>query len=160
MSINLTLFGLFLFLIVKSDGISISKMKTKKEFFIVSFYIDSLKISINSSKSPYSCSTYSEIPLVDPITASIKTLAEDLSACRYSSSDLVRWYLSRIDAVNQQGSHLLHAVIETNPDALDIADALDQERRINGSRSYLHGIPTNRHCLYYDICGLISFVKD
>ena len=68
-------------------------------------------------------------------------MAEDLSACRYSSSDLVRWYLNRIDAVNQQGSHPLHAVIETNPDALDIADALDEERRINGSRSYLHGIP-------------------
>jgi amidase len=107
----------------------------------MSFNVDSLYISINSSKSSGSCSTYSEIPLVDPITASIKTLAEDLAACRYSSSDLIRWYLSRIDAVNRQGSHPLHAVIETNPDALDIADALDQERRINGSRSYLHGIP-------------------
>jgi amidase len=79
--------------------------------------------------------------LVDPIRASIKTIAEDLSACRYSSSDLVRWYLTRIDDVNRQGSHPLHAVIETNPDALEIANALDQERQINGSRSLLHGIP-------------------
>jgi amidase len=89
----------------------------------------------------HSCSTNSNVPLVDLITASIKTLAEDLSACRYSSSDLVRWYLNRINDVNRQGRYPLYAVIETNPDALNIADALDQERRINGSRSLLHGIP-------------------
>ncbi|CAF1519151.1 unnamed protein product, partial [Adineta steineri] len=53
------------------------------------------------------------------ITVDIKTLAEDLSACRYS----------------QGRSHPLHAVIETNPDALEIANALDEERQINGSRS-------------------------
>ncbi|CAF1038925.1 unnamed protein product [Adineta steineri] len=104
--------------------------------------LNSISISINSSRiSQSSCSTYSPIPLIDPITVDIKTLAEDLSTCRYSSSDLVRWYLTRIDAVNQQGSHPLHAVIETNPDALEIANALDQERQINGSRSILHGIP-------------------
>ncbi|CAF1026190.1 unnamed protein product [Adineta steineri] len=104
--------------------------------------LNSISISINSSQIfQSSCSTYSPIPLIDPITVDIKTLAEDLSACRYSSSDLVRWYLTRIDAVNRQGSHPLHAVIETNPDALEIANALDQERHINGSRSILHGIP-------------------
>ena len=88
-----------------------------------------------------SCTTHSDIPLVDPVTASIKNLAEDLSACRYSSVDLVRWYLTRIHDVNQQGSYPLYAVIETNPDALNIAEKLDEERRINGSRSLLHGIP-------------------
>ncbi|CAF4336539.1 unnamed protein product, partial [Adineta steineri] len=104
--------------------------------------LNSISISINSSQIfQSSCSTYSPIPLIDPITVDIETLAEDLSACRYSSSDLVRWYLTRIDAVNRQGSHPLHAVIETNPDALEIANALDQERHINGSRSFLHGIP-------------------
>jgi hypothetical protein len=117
----LTIIGL---LIVKSDGSLIS-----------------IDISIDSSKISHFCSTYSDIPLVDPIKASIKTLAEDLSACRYSSSDLVGWYLNRINVVNRQGSYPLHAVIETNPDALDIADKLDQERQINGSRSFLHGIP-------------------
>ena len=100
-----------------------------------------LQLSTNSNKFPNSCSTYSQIPLIDPITADIKTLADDLSACRYSSSDLVRWYLTRIEAVNRQGSHPLHAVIETNPDAIAIADQLDEERQINGSRSVLHGIP-------------------
>jgi len=32
-------------------------------------------------------------------------------------------------------------VIELNPDALAIADALDKERKEKGPRSLLHGIP-------------------
>ncbi|UJR07681.1 hypothetical protein I4U23_011967 [Adineta vaga] len=99
-------------------------------------------ISINASRvSTSSCSTYSSIPLIDPVTTNMRTLIDDLSNCRYSSWDLVRWYLSRIDDVNRQGSHPLHAVIEINPDALDIANALDKERKMNGRRSLLHGIP-------------------
>ncbi|CAF1016992.1 unnamed protein product [Rotaria sp. Silwood1] len=47
----------------------------------------------------------------------------------------------RIDAVNRRGSYPLYAVIETNPDALMIANTLDQERQSTGPRSFLHGIP-------------------
>ena len=47
----------------------------------------------------------------------------------------------RIDAVNRRGSHPLNAIIETNPDALLIADTLDQQRQTTGPRSFLHGIP-------------------
>jgi hypothetical protein len=95
MSIDLTLAGLFLFLNAKVDGISIRKMSSKNNKISYRiFYIDSLYISIHSSNSSHSCSTYSEIPLVD-----------DLAACRYSSYDLIRWYLSRKKAVNLQGSH-------------------------------------------------------
>ncbi|HAF14201.1 MAG TPA: amidase, partial [Blastocatellia bacterium] len=36
---------------------------------------------------------------------------------------------------------LLHAVIETNPDALAIAQARDRERRAGRIRGPLHGIP-------------------
>ncbi|CAF0949932.1 unnamed protein product [Rotaria sp. Silwood1] len=72
---------------------------------------------------------------------SISSLAQDLYNCRYSSTDLVRWYFARIDAVNRKGPHPLFAVIETNPDALVIAEALDRERHTTGARSPLHGIP-------------------
>ena len=47
----------------------------------------------------------------------------------------------RIEAVNRRGPHPLYAVVETNPDALAIADALDRERQTTGPRSSLHGIP-------------------
>ena len=86
------------------------------------------------------CSTNSSILLIDPLTIDIKTLQADLSSCRYSSVDLVRWYLDRIGMLNDRGAHPLHAIIETNPDAFEIAKALDFERLVNGSRSILHEI--------------------
>ena len=36
---------------------------------------------------------------------------------------------------------MVNAVIELNPEALQIADALDQERKSRGPRGPLHGIP-------------------
>jgi amidase len=49
-------------------------------------------------------------------------------------------YLSRIRALDRRGPEL-RSVIETNPDALAIADALDAERKAKGPRGPLHGIP-------------------
>lgn len=49
-------------------------------------------------------------------------------------------YLTRIEALDKQGP-TLNAVIELNPDALDIADQLDRERQTQGPRGPLHGIP-------------------
>jgi len=49
-------------------------------------------------------------------------------------------YLHRIDEIDR-GGPALHSVIETNPDALTIADALDAERKAKGPRGPMHGIP-------------------
>jgi amidase len=62
----------------------------------------------------------------------------DLS--RFTSRSLTEKYLSRIDALNRKGPEL-RAVLEVNPDALSIADSLDQERKAKGPRGPLHGIP-------------------
>ncbi len=48
-------------------------------------------------------------------------------------------YLRRIDAIDRQGG--VNSVIEVNPDALDVAERLDQERRAGRVRGPLHGIP-------------------
>ena len=53
---------------------------------------------------------------------------------------LAQSYLDRIVAIDKQGP-AVNAVIELNPDALDIATALDTERATTGSRGPLHGIP-------------------
>ena len=53
---------------------------------------------------------------------------------------LVEYYLNKIDATDRNGPSL-NAIIELNPDALDIADALDRERQESGPRGPLHGIP-------------------
>ena len=54
-----------------------------------------------------------------------------------TSRALTEIYLARIDAVDPT----LHSILETNPEALEIADAMDTERRSNHVRGPLHGIP-------------------
>ena len=71
---------------------------------------------------------------------SIAELQAAMTAGRYSSRRLTELYLARIDAVDRNGPRL-RSIIEVNPDALAIADALDAERRERGMRGPLHGIP-------------------
>ena len=57
-----------------------------------------------------------------------------------TARSITELYLERIAALDGQGPEL-RSVIETNPEALDIADQLDQERQASGPRGPLHGIP-------------------
>lgn len=57
-----------------------------------------------------------------------------------TARSIVQLYLERIEALDGQGPEL-RSVIETNPDALEIAAQLDEERRTRGPRGPLHGIP-------------------
>jgi len=59
---------------------------------------------------------------------------------KYTAQSLVEKYLARIQAIDRAGP-ALRAVIEINPDALAIAQALDLERKAKGPRGPLHGIP-------------------
>ncbi len=63
-----------------------------------------------------------------------------MRAGKYTSRSLCEQYLARIDALDARGP-AIRAVLETNPDALSIAAALDAERRAKGPRGPLHGIP-------------------
>jgi amidase len=76
----------------------------------------------------------------DPVEASVAELQEAMTAGRVTSKQLVQRYLARIKAVDQAGPRL-NSVIEVNPDALEIAAALDRERKAKGPRGPLHGIP-------------------
>jgi len=70
----------------------------------------------------------------------IVELQERMRAGKASARSITESYLERIDALDKSGP-AIHAVIEVNPDALEIADALDHERRDKGPRGPLHGIP-------------------
>jgi amidase len=72
--------------------------------------------------------------------ATIPALQEGLRSGKYTSRELVAKYLARIDAVDRQGP-ALRSVIEINPEAQALADALDRERQAKGPRGPLHGIP-------------------
>jgi len=71
---------------------------------------------------------------------SIRELSQGLQNGKYSSEDITRLYLERIENLDHQGPEL-HAIIENNPDALQIARDLDEELKEKGPRSPLHGIP-------------------
>src|SRR6185437_9539860 len=53
---------------------------------------------------------------------------------------LTRQYLDRIERLDKAGPEI-RAVIEVNPDALTIAEALDAEFKAKGPRGPLHGLP-------------------
>ena len=74
---------------------------------------------------------------VDIEELSIQQLQDLLTRKSFTSNDLVECYLRRIELINPR----VKAVIETNPDALRIADELDAERRSGKIRSRIHGIP-------------------
>src|SRR5256714_6305150 len=63
-----------------------------------------------------------------------------LKSGKLSARRLTEMYLERIEKVDR-GGPALNSVIETNPEALAIADALDRERKQGRVRGPLHGIP-------------------
>jgi amidase len=72
--------------------------------------------------------------------ASITDLQSRMKSGEISAQSLTQAYLSRIDEIDKHGP-ALNSVIEVNPDALAIAEALDKERKQKGSRGPMHGIP-------------------
>jgi amidase len=70
----------------------------------------------------------------------IPELQTGMQTGEMTARSITEIYLRRIAAIDQAGPKL-NAVVEINPDALDIADSLDAERRARGPRGPLHGIP-------------------
>jgi amidase len=71
------------------------------------------------------------------VEASIMQLQAAMAAGQLNARELVQGYLERIQQLNPT----LHAVIETNPNAIAIAASLDNERKAGHVRGPLHGIP-------------------
>jgi len=72
--------------------------------------------------------------------ATIAELQQAMADGRRTAVQVTELYLDRIEALDRQGPEL-GSIIETNPDALDIARALDVERAERGPRGPLHGVP-------------------
>jgi len=79
-------------------------------------------------------------PAFELAEATIAELQAGMQAGRHTARSLTESYLGRIEALNLKGPELRH-VLEVNPEALAIADALDAERKAKGPRGPLHGIP-------------------
>jgi amidase len=84
------------------------------------------------------CSKVPDAPV--HIELDIESLQAMMERGDLTSKQLTQYYLDRIETFDRNGP-TLQSIIELNPDALAIAEALDQERVNLGSRGPMHGIP-------------------
>lgn len=83
---------------------------------------------------------FAEADEFDIIETTIDKLQQALASGELSSHTLTNMYLHRIETIDMMGPSL-HSVIEINPEARNIAQAMDEERRQKKVRGPLHGIP-------------------
>jgi amidase len=72
--------------------------------------------------------------------ATIAELQAGMKSGKWTARSIAQKYLARIEEIDKRGPSV-NSIIELNPDALMIADALDKERKTKGARGSLHGIP-------------------
>jgi amidase len=75
---------------------------------------------------------------LDEVT--IDELQKKMASGNRTARSLAEQYLARIDEIDKRGPAIT-SVIEVNPEAVAIAEALDKERKEKGPRGPLHGIP-------------------
>jgi amidase len=75
---------------------------------------------------------------LDEIT--VAELQDGMKSGNFTARSIAEKYLERIEAIDKRGP-ALNSVIELNPDALAIADAMDAERKAKGARGPMHGVP-------------------
>jgi amidase len=74
------------------------------------------------------------------LEVTIDELQQKMNSGAYTSRSITEIYLKRIESIDKNGIKL-NSVIEVNPDALQIADQLDKERKAGKLRGPMHGIP-------------------
>ena len=92
------------------------------------------------TKPASSAGTATAAPTFAYEEATVVSLQAQMASGALSSRTLTQAYLDRIAAIDDAGP-TLNAVIETNPNALQDAEALDAERKAGKLRGPLHGIP-------------------
>jgi amidase len=81
------------------------------------------------------------VPAFDLEELTVAELQKRIESGAESARSLTEKYLARIEHLDRRGPLFLRSVLETNPDALAIADTLDKERKAGRVRGPLHGIP-------------------
>ncbi|MEO0339662.1 MAG: amidase family protein, partial [Bacteroidota bacterium] len=72
----------------------------------------------------------------------VEQLIEAQTGGQFSAVEITQAYLDRIQSIDSEAGLGLNAVIEVNPEALTIAQALDEQRKTSGQLAGpLHGIP-------------------
>ena len=82
----------------------------------------------------FSCS---QEPSIDLREYDVTALQAAMQSGELRSQDIVGYYLAEIARIDHAGPEL-RSIIEINPDALEIAASLDEERTASGPRGPLH----------------------
>ena len=96
--------------------------------------------SPSGSEAPSAAQAPAEVPSFEFDEATVDDLRRMMESGEHTARSIAEAYIERIEAMDRQGPEL-RSMIEINPDALEIADELDAERRAGGPRGPLHGIP-------------------
>ena len=95
---------------------------------------------INFARATETRAPQSDVKPFDLDEITVAELQEGMKSGKFTAHSIAQKYLERIDEIDKRGP-VINSIIETNPDALSIADSLDQERKSKGPRGPLHGIP-------------------
>ncbi|MGZ3767018.1 MAG: amidase [Mucilaginibacter sp.] len=94
----------------------------------------------SGGKKEESESGYALVDQFELNEVTIDILQQKMQNKEYTSRSITELYLKRIDAIDKAGPKL-NSVIQLNPDALNMADAMDKERKLGKVRGPMHGIP-------------------
>jgi amidase len=94
-------------------------------------------VSAESSSRAISSSSSASVELEE---VTIAELQAGMKQGKWTARSVAEKYLARIEKIDKQGP-MVNSVIELNPDAISIAEALDKERKAKAVRGPLHGVP-------------------
>lgn len=115
----------------------------RRRFFQASLAASALALSADRCAQPQLSEPQTETSGPPPFELDETTIADlrqAMESGKYSARSITELYLKRIDQIDRNGP-AVNSVIEVNPDALAIAESLDQERKEGKVRGPLHGIP-------------------
>jgi amidase len=96
--------------------------------------------ALGAARETASASPAPEIKPFELDEITISDLQDGMKSGKFTARSLVEKYSARIDEIDKHGP-AINSILELNPDALSIADALDEERKAKGPRGPMHGIP-------------------
>lgn len=97
-------------------------------------------LAMGTAAALASCSRKPDVTAFELDELTIDDLGKGLREGKWTCRELTELYLQRITDTNRAGPALA-SVLQRNPDALAIADQLDNERKNGKWRGPLHGIP-------------------
>lgn len=93
-----------------------------------------------SCKTPVTQDSTLRIPTFELAEKDIVYIQKGYKNGTLTVKEVVQAYLDRIEAIDQNGPSV-NSIIAVNPDAIEIAEALDKELQEGNTRGPMHGIP-------------------